>query len=252
MALVLVLWLITGLSALALPAAQQAGSGNVRLALAAEAVRLDAALDSALTWAATRIRRGELGIGESGRFTLDDLTVQVQVEGESARLDLNRASGPEIAAWLRARGIDAARAAALRDAILDWRDRDRLRRLHGAEKTDYEALGLPDRPADGPFRHPVELRLVAGMDRELFQRLWPGITVFAPTTGPRRAESAAAERSGAQRPSPGRDAGDVYRLHLRVQSRSGAERRAMAIVRLSGSGFELLDWLQPPLGEIPS
>ncbi len=53
------------------------------------------------------------------------------------------------------------------DSILDWRDRDHLRRAHGAESQFYlKRNGYPAK--DGLFDSPEELLLVRGVTAELF------------------------------------------------------------------------------------
>lgn len=54
------------------------------------------------------------------------------------------------------------------DSILDWRDADDLRRLHGAEVEDYERRRSRARPKNGYFDAPEELLLVRGVTPELF------------------------------------------------------------------------------------
>ena len=52
-----------------------------------------------------------------------------------------------------------------------------MRQLQGAEKADYLRAKLPYGPADGPFRHPGELRAVLGMDTRTALRLESAVTV---------------------------------------------------------------------------
>ena len=79
-----------------------------------------------------------------------------------------------LAAVTRAPGA-AVRALAdlpdLIDAIADWIDADTVSSRGGAEDAAYAALSPPRRPANAPFVHVSELKAVAGLDQEIFQRL---------------------------------------------------------------------------------
>jgi len=80
-------------------------------------------------------------------------------------------------------GLSDEDAGALLDAVLDWRDADSLKRAHGAEEADYQAAGLPYRPANAPFQAIEELQLVLGMRPEIYRRIAPSITVFSRQSG---------------------------------------------------------------------
>ena len=91
--------------------------------------------------------------------------VTVELRPARAWPDLNRADAPTLAQVLGALGAEPDRAARLADTIADWREADGLRRLNAATAGDYESAGLPP-PRGGPFEHPGELALVAGLTRE--------------------------------------------------------------------------------------
>jgi hypothetical protein len=113
------------------------------------------------------------GTGANGRWFRifpDDMTLWVRVGKESLRTNLNSAGDGEIKQKVALMmGDDFQREAdVISDCILDWRDEDSLTRMHGAEEKDYEAKGLPYRPANGPFNTMAELLLVMGVTPELF------------------------------------------------------------------------------------
>jgi hypothetical protein len=115
------------------------------------------------------------GTGADGRwFRLfpDDSQIWVRVDKESLRVNLNTASDGEIKQKISLMmGDDFQREAdAVSDCILDWRDPDSLSRMFGAEEKDYQAKGLPYRPANGPFSVMSELLLVMGVTPD---RFWP-------------------------------------------------------------------------------
>ncbi len=78
--------------------------------------------------------------------------------------------------FLRARGIAAAEAEAMIDALGDFTDADSLRRLNGAEAPQYEEAGLPP-PRNDWLASPYELRRVFGWPAH--PALWERATDWA-------------------------------------------------------------------------
>lgn len=68
------------------------------------------------------------------------------------------------------------------DALVDWQDLDSLPRQQGAEDEVYRQLEPPHVAANRPFTHITELRLVAGITPEIYQRLLPHMTVLPPNS----------------------------------------------------------------------
>ena len=104
------------------------------------------------------------------RVSPGGVEVWVKVEKEEGRLNLNSATDPEIREKvfeIMANG-DQDKAELIAEAILDWRDKDDLTRLGGAESNYYERQGLSYVPGNGPFQALTELLLVRGMSPELF------------------------------------------------------------------------------------
>jgi len=93
---------------------------------------------------------------------------EASIHSEGARLNLNFfAQKQDVETFRRVFqfwGLTPENAEALTDCILDWVDADDLTRLHGAERTEYEALGFPMFPFNRPFQSIAEVRLVAGID----------------------------------------------------------------------------------------
>lgn len=105
-------------------------------------------------------------------YTLDfeGQEVVFSLEDENGKLDLNKASEPQIREVILGllQDEDLEVADAVVDAILDWRDSDDLVRLHGAEDDIYEEVIPVYKPANGPFKLVEELLLVHGVTQELF------------------------------------------------------------------------------------
>lgn len=89
-------------------------------------------------------------------------TVNAAVTDESARLDVNTATREML---LRLPGMTEQAA----DSILDWRDADEEPRAEGAESDYYLSLPSPYQASNAPFETIDELRLVRGVDRQMFE-----------------------------------------------------------------------------------
>ena len=103
--------------------------------------------------------------------------VRIVIEDEAGKADLNRAPDALLVELFVAAGAEDQRASDLVDAIVDFRDRDDLRRLNGAEDGDYERAGLPYGAKDAPFEAIEELQRVFGMTQALYRAVAPSITV---------------------------------------------------------------------------
>ena len=121
--------------------------------------------------------------GTPHEWQFDGIPVRVVMRDESAKIDINTASDALLKGLFLSSGLNNDEADSLLDAVLDWRDPDSLKRLHGAEEDDYKAAGLPYRPANGPFQAIEELQLVLGMRPEWYRRIAPSITVYSHQAG---------------------------------------------------------------------
>lgn len=89
---------------------------------------------------------------------------------ESGKIDINKmtdVTGIVLKNLLVNTGIPEAAAAVIVDSILDWTDKDNLRRLNGAEDEYYLSLSFPYRAKNGPFDAVEELLLVKGMSADI-------------------------------------------------------------------------------------
>lgn len=109
--------------------------------------------------------------------------VDVSMTDESGKIDINTASDALMRGLFLSQGMKEDEAAALTDAIADWRDADSLKRLRGAEEAEYVAAGYTYKPANAAFQSNEELRLVLGMTPELFEKVAPLITIYSRQPG---------------------------------------------------------------------
>ncbi len=194
-ALILVLWVITLLSvmALGLTAVQRTESTLTANALAG--ARFRAAADAGIAYAALNLLAPQasdpeaaatdaegqdvvwLPDGTPHAWTFADVPLAISVQNEGSRIDINQADADVLTALFTVLGVSDDISAALADGILDWRDADDLKSLNGAEDPDYAAEGLPYGAKDGPFMSVEELRQVMGISQDLYRRLAPEVTV---------------------------------------------------------------------------
>lgn len=117
-------------------------------------------------------------------ITLGDGEVQVTIEDEERKIDLNHlmmanGNAPDERRFaifqrlLDTLGIDRAVA----DAVIDWLDNDENPRVGGAESSYYLGLPKPYRSKNDQFDTIGELRLVRGVTAEVFEKLRPFVTV---------------------------------------------------------------------------
>ena len=123
--------------------------------------------------------------GIAQAFAFDGARMQISVQDEAGRFDLNTVDGPTLTHLLQSAGLSHEDAAALSDKIQDWRsaNADEASRLHGATDADYAARGYPWHPRHAPFQSVDELELVMDMTPQLFARIRPALTVYTKRMG---------------------------------------------------------------------
>jgi general secretion pathway protein K len=106
-------------------------------------------------------------------------TVQISLQDQVGRVDLNKAPEEVLARLFGAVGVDSGTARSLAAAIADFRDVDNFVRLGGAEENEYRAAGLTWGPKNAPFQAVEELRQVLGMTAEIYERVAPYVTIYS-------------------------------------------------------------------------
>jgi len=104
-----------------------------------------------------------------GALRIGNALVHTEIQDERGKIDLNAAPDELIRGLIQAAGVELDEASRLTDAILDWRDSDSLRRLHGAEDMDYRLAGLSYEAKDAEFDSVDELQRVLEMRPEIFE-----------------------------------------------------------------------------------
>lgn len=277
-ALVLVMWVLTLLTVMALGMTQTQRTETALVDNQIGGARFRAIADAAIAYTILSflVPETEDGGGFGARevdspwipngapraWTFDGQSVTIAVFNESSRIDLNRADAQLLVALMRVLGVEEDDAGRLADAIADWRDEDDVKLLNGAEDADYEAAGRPLGAKDAPFATVDELQQVLGMDPLLYLRLAPELTVESGAASPNpqfaspaviaalegisleEAELRVQERDsplleGAQGPLAFNRGGPLYRIQVREQVAGSGGRALEALV-------ELVPGQQPP------
>ena len=186
MALVLALWLLTLLTILA------AGYGyamRTETKLTIHSVELAEA--RAIAEAGVWLALADLLKPEPERQWRTDGTIyklnfgkgqiRLRVQDEAGRIDLNSAHDFLLRGLLEKTAEPGDDVDYILNAILDWRDPDKLRRNPGAEDDDYAHAGYGAK--DAPFHSIEELRLVAGMTNDIFTGIYPALTLHSGQPG---------------------------------------------------------------------
>jgi len=122
---------------------------------------------------------------------------------EESRINLNKASKPQLEAAFRIIGkLDAVAASSMAAAVVDWRDEDDEISEGGVESGFYQGLRPGYQCANREFETIYELLLVRGITYEVFDLLSKSITVYGSgkiniNTSDKQVLQALAEASGA-------------------------------------------------------
>jgi type II secretory pathway component PulK len=204
--LVLTLWTLFFLSALAIAVAARVDAG-LKLAswcktrteayslaeAGVERAIMEVLADTNTSWDATTESWGNneavfknAGLGE-GTFSVYHMTCELGgmtvtnygLIDEESRINLSKASSNLLASLVTtAGGVDSASANDVAAAIVDWRNREDDVLTGGAGNNYYKGLSDPMRRNSAAFQLVHELLLVKGVSLELFQRLEPHVTVY--------------------------------------------------------------------------
>ena len=93
---------------------------------------------------------------------------EVKIGNESGKVDINRADARLLRMMLNGFDLEDSDKDVIVDSILDWRDKNSLHRLNGAEDDYYRSLPEPYECKDDDFDCVEELLLVRGVTAEIF------------------------------------------------------------------------------------
>ena len=188
-ALIIVLWILTLLTLIASSFIHAIRTEIGIVGNSVARAKLDAAANAAVQRAILEIMKPPQlpdrwkTDGTSQSWNYHETPIQLSINDESAKIDINLVTEVLLRGLLRSQGVAEEDALALTDAIIDWRDLDSLKRPRGAEEAEYAAAGLRYKPSNAPFQSIEELRQVLGMTPALFVRLAPLITIYSRQSG---------------------------------------------------------------------
>ena len=104
--------------------------------------------------------------------------IRILIADESGKLSINLASKEQLQQLFGSLAVEETLADSLSDAILDWRDKNELHRLNGAEKQQYEEADLKYSPRNGQFKSVEEVQMVMGMTADIYRQLEGKISVY--------------------------------------------------------------------------
>ncbi len=189
--------------------------------------------------------------GSIRSLNIGSVRVRIATFDEAGKIDINHAPAQLLHSLLLQAGVDVDQADLLADAILDWRDRDDFRHLNGAEDSDYRAAGLPYGAKDGLFDSVDELRLVLGMDAEIFATIEPALTVFSGQRGVNPLHASPQVLAAISGLNNLKSAGGESAFTVQVEARVGdtivSQAEATISMTLIGVGrpYRILQWRQP-------
>jgi general secretion pathway protein K len=184
LALVLVLWVLSLLTIMA---------GSFALSMRREASIIEGIRNNAqaMAIAESGIAMAEMMLlnpDQNKRWRADgsiyqvesvDSIVRVRLLSETGKIDINKADQTLLQGLMTRAPVDSEQQTRLVNAILDWRDKDDLVHINGAEKKEYKEAGLSYQPRNKPFQSIEELQLVLGMDASVFKWIEPLVTTYS-------------------------------------------------------------------------
>jgi general secretion pathway protein K len=189
-ALVMVLWLSILLAVLVASFSIAARIETLQARNLVDSVKARYAAEAGLHLAVYQLRMPDplqrwTGDGRSYQFDLEGTQIDIQLIDESGKVDVNAADMPTLLQLFGQAGRTPEDAEILASRVMDWRDPDDLlTEPGGAEKDDYESMGLSYGPRDQPFQTVDEIQQVLGMDYDTYRQLEPLVTIYSGRTEP--------------------------------------------------------------------
>lgn len=258
-ALVIVLWLLVLLTVIAASharvirtetrlASNQVEAGKARSLAEAGAHHAILELmvkDASLRWPVD---------GSVHRVQYEDGNAAIAIRDARGLLDINKAGEDTLDKVLAAAGMDKADRQVVVGATLDWRDKDNLKHLHGAEDDDYRRAGMKWAARDGAFSSVEEFRYVMGMTNPVFERLLPYLTVYSGQANvdldfaPPWLAGALGDQQTPGSAATAARTGTVFHITVWATSNAGSNASIDLVVRLASRGeqaYKILSWRAP-------
>jgi len=185
-ALLSVLWVTAFLAAIASTVAHQSRSSLQITKNRIEQLKVKQAVESVILLAVADLINnadGDLFSQNQLGSEYGDIDIQLSYFDEAGKIDINTAPATIMTSLLNVIGVDEGQSLIISDAILDWRDEDSLKRANGAEDNDYASYGYLYGSSDADFERIEELKLVYGINEQIYQAISPYVTVYTQDYG---------------------------------------------------------------------
>lgn len=258
-ALLWVVWILLLGSSLIALALSTTATHQAYASLARRQSQADAALDAGIALAVWQLdsRSGLserwLADGTVRSVAFSGYTLDIAIQDESAKIDLNQASVALLQSYFQTVGLSEAEAIALASAIQDYRDFDDASTwLAGKESDAFRANGYPV-PPNRPFQTLEELLSIPGFSEDLLARTRNDLTVHSQRAIPHQLTAsanvlAAVTAAGLTPPETTQRADfGLYRIQVRVKPKRGPASGVTAVLQLlpfdpTGRGYRMLSW----------
>ena len=187
-ALIVVLWMIMIMMTLAASLLYATRTQSSMLDYSRQMAQARAIADAAVQYAVLQLylpnQDRELQIGGGALlWQYEGAKVEICVVGENGLIDVNVADRELLRKIIELAGLKKQDTEHMVDALEDFRDVDDLKRLNGAEDSDYTKAGLTFGAKDAPIERMEELQQVLGMTPKLYQTLSRYLTVSSGAAG---------------------------------------------------------------------
>lgn len=185
-ALIAVLWVLAFLATIASTVAHQSRSSLQITKNRIDQLKVKQAVESAVLFAiADLINTSNDNVYAQNQLNNEYQNIDIKLSyfDEAGKVDLNSVPASVMVSLLNEVGVAEEQSLAISDAILDWRDEDSLRRVDGAEDSDYAANGYLYGSSDAEFERIEELKLIYGMSEEIYNAISPYVTVYTQDYG---------------------------------------------------------------------
>lgn len=182
-ALIVVLWVVTLLTIMASSFALTIQRETKIIGDLKEKAQASALAEAGINYAISMLLNNNTEQGWKANSSLYEIKfsgkrIRILIADESGKVSINKASKEQLQQLFSALAVENELADSLSDAILDWRDKNDLLRLNGAEKQQYEEAGLKYSPRNDVFKSAEEVQMVMGMTAKIYSQLEAMISVY--------------------------------------------------------------------------
>ena len=184
LALVLVLWIVTLLIIMSSSFALTIQRESVIISGLKEKAEASALAEAGIYYAITRLFHADNekkwnGSNSLYQLIFNEKEIRILIADESGKIAINQVGEEQLLILFDSIGLDEEVANSLSDAILDWRDKNDLHRVNGAEQPQYDEAGLKYGPRNAPFENIEEIQMVLGMTPEIYRQIEDLVSIYA-------------------------------------------------------------------------